>query len=115
MSKIPMVLCVVAVCILAASPALAGDRGGKKCPQGYERVGGACIPKPGYSPPAAPSDDASKTVHPGTTTGEKGGFIQMIPQQPSGGAGAPATGGAGSESESEYCPNGRTKEGICFF
>jgi hypothetical protein len=26
---------------------------------------------------------------------------------------SPSTGGAGSESE--YCPNGKTKEGICFF
>jgi len=87
MSKFPIILyAVIAGSLLSASPALSK----KKCPKGYVSMGaGTCIPDQGYHGPS--SNDPGPTSE----------------------TGKPSSGGAGSDSEN--CPNGKIKNGVCFF
>ena len=77
MGKITIAFCLVAVYLLAGSPALAG----KKCPPGSSPIAnGTCLPD-WYHAPSSPSDETLNTgrskpvtklgVHPSTPSGEQ--------------------------------------------
>jgi hypothetical protein len=78
MAKITTVFCLVAVCLLAGSPALA------KCADGNTAVGSFCVPNDNpdvtlvQDKPSSPSDETKRFkpvkklgVHPSTPSGEQ--------------------------------------------